>query len=58
MKRLTFRKEDDRIVGKVLDEESTNWIFSDITDTGFHWEYVMIDKDGTRNLVCEIFGKK
>ncbi|MBP5324128.1 MAG: hypothetical protein J6Y86_01370 [Pseudobutyrivibrio sp.] len=58
MKRLTFRKEDDRLVGKVLDEESTYWIFSDITDTGFHWEYVMIDKDGTRNLVCEIFGSR
>ena len=58
MKRLTFTKEDDKLVGKVLDEESTYWIFSDISLTGFHWEYVMIEKDGTRKLVCEIFGKK
>ncbi len=58
MKRLTFRKEDDKLAGKLLDEESTYWIFSDITDTGFHWEYVIFEKDGSRKLVCEIFGKK
>ena len=58
MKRLTFTKEDDRLIGKVLDEEATYWIFSDLSPACFHWEYVMINPDGTRNLVCEIFGKK
>ena len=58
MKRLTFRKEDDRLVGKVLDEESTYWMFSDITENSFHWEYVMYKQDGSRELVCEIFGKR
>ena len=58
MKRLTFRKEGDKLAGKVHDEENTYWIFSDITDKGFHWEYVMLKGDGTRELVCEVFGKK
>lgn len=58
MKRLTFRKEDGRLVGKLLDEENTYWIFSDITDTGFHWEFVILKSDGSRELVCEIFGRK
>ena len=57
MKRLTFKKEDDRLVGKVLDEENTYWIFSDITNNSFHWEFV-IEKNGSRELVCEILGKR
>ena len=58
MKRLTFKKEGDRIEGKVLDEKSTYWIFSDITENSFHWEYIMNKEDGSRELVCEIFGKR
>ncbi|MCR4776420.1 MAG: hypothetical protein K5869_08600 [Saccharofermentans sp.] len=58
MKRLTFKKEGDRLVGKVLDEESTYWIFSDITEKSFRWEYVKINEDGSKELVCEIVGKK
>lgn len=58
MKRLTFKKEGDKLVGKVLDEERTYWMFSDITAQEFHWEYVMLDQDGTRHLVCEIWGKR
>ena len=58
MKRLTFRKEGDRLAGEVLDEEDAFWIFSDITPDGFHWENVRIRKDGSRELVCEIFGKR
>lgn len=58
MKRLCFRKEGNRLVGKVLDEEATFWIFSDLTGNCFHWEYVTMNPDGSRNLVCEIFGKR
>lgn len=58
MKRLTFTKEGDRLVGRVLDEENAYWIFSDITENRFHWENVLIREDGTRELVCEIFGKR
>ena len=58
MNRLTFRKENGVLAGKVLDEEDTYWIFSDITEAGFHWEYVTRKNDGPRELVCEIFGKK
>ena len=58
MKRLRFTKEDDRLVGKVLDEENSFWIFSDITDSSFVWRNVMISDDGTRTLDCEIHGKR
>ena len=58
MKRLCFRKEGPRLAGKVLDEEATYWIFSDITEDGFHWEYVTMNQDGSRHLVCEIFGRR
>lgn len=58
MKRLCFRKEGGRLAGKVLDEEASFWVFSDITGNSFHWEYVTLKPDGTRELVCEIDGKR
>ena len=58
MKRLTFRKDGDRLVGEVLDEDNAYWIFSDITEDSFHWENIRIEPDGTRFLLCEIFGKR
>ena len=58
MKRLCFTKDGDNLSGKVLDEESTYWVFSDITDSGFHWEYIIIRPDGSRELVCEIYGRR
>ena len=58
MKRLCFTKEGDKLVGKVLDQEDTYWIFSNITENSFKWENVMIRKDGTRILDCEIHGKR
>ena len=59
MKRLTFTKDgDDRLTGKVLDEKDAWWIFSDITKDRFRWENVRIREDRTKELVCEIFGKR
>ena len=58
MKRLTFTRQGDRLAGRVLDEEDAFWIFSDITADRFHWENVRIREDGSRELVCEIFGKR
>ncbi len=58
MKRLCFTREGDKLVGKVLAETCTYWIFSDITADSFHWENVQIFDDGRRNLICEIFGKR
>ena len=58
MKRLRFTKEDDRLVGKVLDEENSYWIFSEITANSFKWENVTIADDGTRTQDCEIHGKR
>ena len=58
MKRLRFTKEEDKLVGKVLDEENSYWIFSDITENSFVWRNVMIPEDGTQILDCEIHGKR
>ena len=58
MKRLTFTKEGDRLVGEVLDERNAFWIFSDIAQDRFHWENIRIREDGSRELVCEIFGRR
>lgn len=58
MKRLCFTKEDDRLVGKVLDEENSYWSFSEITENSFKWENVMITEEGTRILDCVIYGKR
>ena len=58
MKRLTFTKEGGRLVGTVLDGENARWVFSDITPDSFHWENVLVREDGSREPVCEIFGKR
>ena len=58
MKRLCFKKENDRLVGKVLDEKATFWVFSDFTSDSFRWEYIQNMEDGTKKLVCHIIGKK
>ncbi len=58
MKRLCFKKEGNRLVGKVLDEEASYWVFSDIANDSFHWEYVTLNPDDSRHLICEIFGKR
>lgn len=58
MKRLRFTKEDDKLIGKVLDDVNSYWIFSDITDSSFVWKNVMISEDGTCILDCEIHGKR
>ena len=47
-----------KLVGKVLDDENSYWIFSDITDNSFVWRNVMISVDGTSTLDCEILGKR
>ena len=41
-----------------IDEENAFWVFSDMTPDHFHWENVLIREDGTKELVCEIFGKR
>ena len=58
MKRLTFTRDRDRLVGRVLDEKNAFWIFSDLTGNRFHWENIRISENGERELVCEISGRR
>jgi hypothetical protein len=55
---LTFRKEGSRLAGQVLDEKNAFWVFSEMTPDQFHWENIRVRDDGTKELVCEIFGKR
>ena len=56
--RAVRRLDARAIVGKVLDEENTYWIFSDITYNSFTWKNVMVFDDGSYTLDCEIHGKR
>lgn len=58
MKRLCFKKNGDRLEGKVLDEENAYWVFTDITPDSFHWENIVINEDGSKELICEILGRR
>ena len=58
MKRLCFSKNSDRLEGKVLDEENAYWVFTDITPDSFHWENIVINEDGSKELICEILGRR
>ncbi len=58
MKRLRFTKEGDRIVGQVLEQPDNYWIFCDITADSFRWENVTVKDNGTRELICEIYGNR
>lgn len=58
MKRLCFRKEGDRLVGQLLDENGVYWVFSDITAESFRWENMRAKLDGSKELICEIVGKR
>ncbi len=42
--RLEADKEDDRIVLTELSTRKRKWIFSDITDSSFHWEKFSTDE--------------
>ena len=58
MKRLCFKKEGGRLAGRVLDEENTYWVFSDITEDSFRWEYLILKEDGSKESVCRISGRR
>ena len=58
MKRLSFTKEHDALVGKVPDEENAYWIFSDLSGSHFRWENVLIDENGNKTIICEIYGTR
>ncbi len=58
MVRLRFTKDGERLVGQNLNTEGNYWVFSELTGNTFHWENLMLRPDGTKEFICEIFGKK
>lgn len=50
MTRLEFRKEQERLVGTVLDRPEHRWIFSSITPDSFTWQNATLQKDGTLRI--------
>ncbi len=44
--------------GRYSMKKNAFWVFSEMTPDQFHWENIRVRDDGTKELVCEIFGKR
>lgn len=51
--RLTAKKEGNRIILTETSQQNMCWVFSDITDTSFHWQNWMLNEHGEWVVVCD-----
>lgn len=58
MTRLDFVKEGDKLVGTILDAPQYKWVFSEITDTTFHWQNVTVLENGDWQVNVNIYAKR
>ena len=56
--RLRIRKEQGKIACTVLDDPTNKWVFSEITDTAFHWQNVTVLDSGEWSINCEVFAER
>ena len=56
--RLEIHNEQGRIVCTVLDDPANKWMFSEITETTFHWENITVMENGEYKVNCELFAKR
>lgn len=56
--RLEARKVGSTIVLTEITMRKMQWIFSDMTDTSFHWRNTEILENGTVKLNCELFATR
>lgn len=57
MDRLEVRKENNRIVCTML-EKNEKWIFSEISESTFHWRNVTVHENGEWSVNCDVFAKR
>lgn len=58
MTRLTFRLEEGKLVGTVQGNESAKWVFSEWTETTFHWQNVTVLKDGSWKVNSDVYARR
>lgn len=58
MCRLEFRKEGGKLIGTKLDRPEEKWVFSEITQEGFHWQNVLVKEDGEWQINSDVYGKR
>lgn len=56
--RLEIRKEQGKIVCTSLSEPANQWVFSEITETAFHWQNITVTERGGRKVNCEVFARR
>lgn len=55
---LEFKYEDNKLIGTVLDNECSKWVFSDITNATFHWQNVTVLEDGSWKINSNVYAKR
>lgn len=58
MTRLTFTKENNMLVGTILENEKAKWVFKEITDNTFHWQNITVLDNGEWRVNNDIFAKR
>ena len=56
--RLEIHKVQGKIVCTVLDDPANKWVFSEITETPFHWQNITITGNGEQRVKCEVIAKR
>ena len=56
--RLEIHKVQGKIVCTVLDDPANKWVFSEITETTFHWQNITITGNGEQRVNCEVIAKR
>lgn len=55
---LEFKYEDNKLIGTVLDNKCSKWVFSDITNATFHWLNVTVLEDGSWKINSNVSAKR
>lgn len=52
---LEGRREGDKIVQTEVSEQKIKWVFSEITDTSFHWQRIVQRSDNSWETEAELY---
>lgn len=58
MVRLVFTKENDMLVGTLLEDKNAKWVFKEIADNTFHWQNITVLDNGEWRVNNDIFAKR
>ena len=58
MSRLRFEKEGNKLVGTVLDEPSSKWVFSEIREETFRWQAITVLESGEWQVNSNVYAKR